>query len=988
MDINVALDELLGLRGPFNILIRNVCWLLAFNTTYLGLFAFIPKNFGASMNSLALNRTSFSTWMYNTTVPDENRELPFPRLIAALNDESSRLNTTLQLPDLATITLGYLSLAMLVVLIQMGVFLHSKFWNVPTYDDQPTEMNGHARGHRDRVGEQDPHMANNQAPFLGGIPGDEREMDDMIGGLGEQLTVALECLKALTKVGFLLFHKMLLLPLVLGIWLDSATLGLFGSTRLERAVYAGSDLFSSALLHWVVGITFMLFVTVSVLQLREVAHPGILARVIRPQEPQPDLLSNLLHESLATHAKRMLLSFAIYAALLSLYVWMPARFLVASGIGKFLPFARPQFSHILMPQLQIPLELLVFHLTMLALLEKYKNRIGEMQHSWLVFMCDLMGLTEYLLPRYVEKFELIGSRYIFLRQLHSESESDSEDECDDDGEIRAARRKTKALALDLGRVDPFWYELVANQNDLEEFLSINLDPLDEPPSYLVGLSRQNGERFPRSMQEMIVLPPNWTKQESPMRIGDSPAVTFLPTVIGPYRLCRRLTGEKAMIVDFYKEIPGKPVPRPPEGWDDLGIGGAEVQGRWAWGKEKKSTIENGVAQRSPIFHKRKKWKSSFYMILKGMVVAVLSWVVVSTLTFMAFAFPLVAGRTVYRLLRIPDRHLHDPFAFAIGMCLWKPAFALLSFLSTEEQSILGRFLEWTFSFRFPPLRKGSVVFLALTLWLVVSPLALGVLYDLLLLKGRRFFSGEDVFVDATLMLSSWATGTMLLNAWALLCYYSVFTWNFWVGVGNAALDAEVERRDNGQAQHDGGEGDDLAHNLADCTWQGSHGKIGRFVDTLTSALFHWEWDRVDHVVLLQDCALPPARHIGTSLAAPSFVFLTWLYALSLINQETANVVCKCWHNLSCAVPLLKPFIHSFIHFNLPLVLCSVPFFGEVENALYRTFVFRTFVVITLLTQFAAANRAALRRWFQAAHRAARDGRYLEGEILLNYVEEE
>jgi E3 ubiquitin-protein ligase MARCH6 len=31
----------------------------------------------------------------------------------------------------------------------------------------------------------------------------------------------------------------------------------------------------SLLLHWVLGITFMLFVTVSVLQLREVMHPEV-----------------------------------------------------------------------------------------------------------------------------------------------------------------------------------------------------------------------------------------------------------------------------------------------------------------------------------------------------------------------------------------------------------------------------------------------------------------------------------------------------------------------------------------------------------------------------------------------------------------------------------------------------------------------------------------------------------------------------------------
>ncbi|CAN0282768.1 unnamed protein product, partial [Discosporangium mesarthrocarpum] len=51
-----------------------------------------------------------------------------------------------------------------------------------------------------------------------------------------------------------------------------------------------------------------------------------------------------------------------------------------------------------MPQLQIPVELVGFHLAMLAFLERYKNCIGEIQHAWLVVMCGKLGLTRYLLP--------------------------------------------------------------------------------------------------------------------------------------------------------------------------------------------------------------------------------------------------------------------------------------------------------------------------------------------------------------------------------------------------------------------------------------------------------------------------------------------------------------------------------------------------------------------------------------------------------------
>lgn len=50
----------------------------------------------------------------------------------------------------------------------------------------------------------------------------------------------------------------------------------------------------------------MLFVTVSVLQLREVVHPELLSLVFRPQEW--DLLGSLLQESGRTHARRMAMS--------------------------------------------------------------------------------------------------------------------------------------------------------------------------------------------------------------------------------------------------------------------------------------------------------------------------------------------------------------------------------------------------------------------------------------------------------------------------------------------------------------------------------------------------------------------------------------------------------------------------------------------------------------------------------------------------------
>ena len=47
---------------------------------------------------------------------------------------------------------------------------------------------------------------------------------------------------------------------------------------------------------------------------------------------------------------------------------------------------------------QVPIKLVVFHLSVLAFLERFKNKIGELQHAFLTRACAALGLTRFLLP--------------------------------------------------------------------------------------------------------------------------------------------------------------------------------------------------------------------------------------------------------------------------------------------------------------------------------------------------------------------------------------------------------------------------------------------------------------------------------------------------------------------------------------------------------------------------------------------------------------
>ncbi|KAG6619376.1 putative E3 ubiquitin-protein ligase MARCH6 (membrane-associated RING finger protein 6) [Phytophthora cinnamomi] len=355
MEINIAMDELLGLRGDFMVLFRNVSWLLAFNGAYLGLFAFIPYTLGSTLlsagarivASLPVASSAFASLGALNLATDQELSLGAFLVKTLLQSvETAKQNgDCLQLVDLCTCVMGYLSICLTIVLWRFMVRTASSYIHRPLMDG---------------------------------------------------LLWALRCLTAIVKVSTLLLLKMVILPIILGLCIDFASLHLFMVTAQDRIAFCMENMICALMVHWVLGITFMLCVTVSVLQMREVAHPDILAKVIRPQEDHPDLLRTLLSERCMKHARRMILSLAIYAALLLVLVHAPVR--IATAVApSFFPLTL-RFQHF-SPEIQVPLELLVVHLVVLSVLEHAKNDIGKFQHLAIVFASERLGLTEFLLPQ-------------------------------------------------------------------------------------------------------------------------------------------------------------------------------------------------------------------------------------------------------------------------------------------------------------------------------------------------------------------------------------------------------------------------------------------------------------------------------------------------------------------------------------------------------------------------------------------------------------
>ena len=83
----------------------------------------------------------------------------------------------------------------------------------------------------------------------------------------------------------------------------------------------------------------------------------------------------------------------VYIVLIGLFVAIPVQ-LLRTMLGG------PLVLHLwtLLPELRVPLELALLHLSFLTLFDKHKQLIGQLQYNWLCFTCSRLGLSRFLLP--------------------------------------------------------------------------------------------------------------------------------------------------------------------------------------------------------------------------------------------------------------------------------------------------------------------------------------------------------------------------------------------------------------------------------------------------------------------------------------------------------------------------------------------------------------------------------------------------------------
>lgn len=116
-----------------------------------------------------------------------------------------------------------------------------------------------------------------------------------------------------SKLVLLLSLELGAFPVFAGLWLDFCALPLTASSVGQRSELLAKAPVISALMHWVIGVGFVLAFTFLLCVLREVLRPGALPFIKDPTNPERNPVREMLEEPLLRHLGRVGMSWLVYA---------------------------------------------------------------------------------------------------------------------------------------------------------------------------------------------------------------------------------------------------------------------------------------------------------------------------------------------------------------------------------------------------------------------------------------------------------------------------------------------------------------------------------------------------------------------------------------------------------------------------------------------------------------------------------------------------
>ncbi|XP_051146556.1 probable E3 ubiquitin ligase SUD1 isoform X2 [Andrographis paniculata] len=405
---DVPFDELVGMQGPVFHLVENAFTVLASNMIFLGVVIFMPFSLGrvilyylswllssatspvlstvVPLTESALSLANITlknalTAVVNLTSDNQNYSLlgqvvEILKVNATGQTEVSNTSSTIaadllkvqsagasRLSDVTTLAVGYMFIFSLVI-FYLGIVTLIRY----------------SRGEPLTMGR-----------FYG-----IASIAETIPSLFRQFVAAMRHLMTMIKVAFLLVIELGVFPLMCGWWLDVCTIRMFGKSISQRVEFFSLSPLASSLVHWVVGIIYMLQISIFVSLLRGVLRSGVLYFLRDPADPNYNPFRDLIDDPVHKHARRVLLSVAVYGSLIVMLVFLPVKLAM-----RMVPSIFPLDISVSDPFTEIPADMLLFQICIPFAIEHFKLRhtLKSVLRYWFTAVGWALGLTDFLLPK-------------------------------------------------------------------------------------------------------------------------------------------------------------------------------------------------------------------------------------------------------------------------------------------------------------------------------------------------------------------------------------------------------------------------------------------------------------------------------------------------------------------------------------------------------------------------------------------------------------
>ncbi|XP_003607923.2 probable E3 ubiquitin ligase SUD1 isoform X1 [Medicago truncatula] len=406
---DVPFDELVGMQGPVFHLVENAFTVLASNMIFLGVVIFLPFSLGRII-------LHYLSWFFSTG-SDAVLSVVVPPTDASLSLANITLKNALTaVQNLSTATQESGSIGQIAEMLKVNASELSEMSNNITASVSDDLLKGGSIG-TSRISDVTTLAVGyiflstlifcyfgvvalirytKGEPLTAGRFYGIASIAETIPSLFRQFLAAMRHLMTMVKVAFLLVIELGVFPLMCGWWLDVCTIQMFGKTMVHRAQFFSASPLASSLAHWVVGIVYMLQISIFVSLLRGVLRNGVLYFLRDPADPNYNPFRDLIDDPVHKHARRVLLSVAVYGSLIVMLVFLPVKLAM-----RMAPSIFPLEILLSDPFTEIPANMLLFQICIPFAIEHFKLRttIKSLLRYWFSAVGWALGLTDFLLPR-------------------------------------------------------------------------------------------------------------------------------------------------------------------------------------------------------------------------------------------------------------------------------------------------------------------------------------------------------------------------------------------------------------------------------------------------------------------------------------------------------------------------------------------------------------------------------------------------------------